>query len=289
MQDMRGKAFVILICGIALLTLPSCRAISSLLHDGDVVAQVGRHKLYKSEVAALIPDEASADDSLKLALQYINSWASDLVFLDIAEEQLSKEELDVAAELEQYRRSLLKYRYEQRYINERLDTLVSDSQIDEYYQSHVDNFVLEIPIVKARFLRISSDSPSVEPIKKKMSSPVLSELMAADSLAYFSAVKYTDYGDNWIDMVTLARDFGADYAELLSSMKNGFIEKKDTDGKLNVAYIAEFMPAGEIPPVEYCRERIKNIIISVRKQALVSDLERDLLTDARDRGRFRIF
>lgn len=286
---MRGKAFVILIYGIALLTLPSCRAISSLLHDGDVVAQVGRHKLYKSEVAALIPDEASADDSLKLALQYINSWASDLVFLDIAEEQLSKEELDVAAELEQYRRSLLKYRYEQRYINERLDTLVSDSQIDEYYQSHVDNFVLEIPIVKARFLRISSDSPSVEPIKKKMSSPVLSELMAADSLAYFSAVKYTDYGDNWIDMVTLARDFGADYAELLSSMKNGFIEKKDTDGKLNVAYIAEFMPAGEIPPVEYCRERIKNIIISVRKQTLVSDLERDLLTDARDRGRFRIF
>lgn len=286
---MRGKAFVILIYGIALLTLPSCRAISSLLHDGDVVAQVGRHKLYKSEVAALIPDEASADDSLKLALQYINSWASDLVFLDIAEEQLSKDELDVAAELEQYRRSLLKYRYEQRYINERLDTLVSDSQIDEYYQSHVDNFVLEIPIVKARFLRISSDSPSVEPIKKKMSSPVLSDLMAADSLAYFSAVKYTDYGDNWIDMVTLARDFGADYAELLSSMKNGFIEKKDTDGKLNVAYIAEFMPAGEIPPVEYCRERIKNIIISVRKQALVSDLERDLLTDARDRGRFRIF
>lgn len=286
---MRGKAFVILIYGIALLTLPSCRAISSLLHDGDVVAQVGRHKLYKSEVAALIPDEASADDSLKLALQYINSWASDLVFLDIAEEQLSKDELDVAAELEQYRRSLLKYRYEQRYINERLDTLVSDSQIDEYYQSHVDNFVLEIPIVKARFLRISSDSPSVEPIKKKMSSPVLSDLMAADSLAYFSAVKYTDYGDNWIDMVTLARDFGVDYAELLSSMKNGFIEKKDTDGKLNVAYIAEFMPAGEIPPVEYCRERIKNIIISVRKQALVSDLERDLLTDARDRGRFRIF
>ena len=289
MQDMRGKAFVILICGIALLTFQSCRAISSLLHDGDVVAQVGRHKLYKSEVADLIPDEASADDSLKLALQYINSWASDLVFLDIAEEQLSKEELDVAAELEQYRRSLLKYRYEQRYINERLDTLVSDSQIDEYYQSHVDNFVLEIPIVKARFLRISSDSPSVEPIKKKMSSQVLSELMAADSLAYFSAVKYTDYGDNWIDMVTLARDFGADYAELLSSMKNGFIEKKDTDGKLNVAYIAEFMPAGEIPPVEYCRERIKNIIISVRKQTLVSDLERDLLTDARDRGRFRIF
>lgn len=286
---MKGKTFVILICGIALLTLPSCRAISSLLHDEDVVAQVGRHKLYRSEVSALIPDDASGEDSLRLALQYINSWASDLVFLDMAEAQLSKEELDVAAELEQYRRSLLKYRYEQRYINERLDTLVSDSQIDDYYQSCMENFVLEIPIVKARFLRISSDSPSLEPIKKKMSSPDLADIMAADSLAYFSAVRYTDYGDRWIDMVTLARDFGVDYAELLSSMKGGFIEREDAYGKVNVAYISEFMPAGEIPPVDYCRERIRNIIISMRKQALVSGLERDLLTDARDKGRFRIF
>lgn len=279
----------ILICGIALLTLSSCRAISSLLHDDDVVAEVGRHRLYRSDVASLIPDGTSEEDSLRLALQYINSWASDLVFLDIAENQLSKDELDVTSELEDYRRSLLKYRYEQRYINERLDTLVSDDQIDEYYQDHIDNFVLEVPIVKARFLRIASDSPNLGVIKKKMSSSSLEDLAYADSLSYFSAVKYTDFRDRWIDMVSLSREFGIDYAELLSSMKNGFIEMEDDYGKTNVAFVADFIQAGEIAPVDYCRERIRNIIISVRKQILVSDLERDLLTDARDKGRFKVF
>ena len=166
---------------------------------------------------------------------------------------------------------------------------MSESQIDEYYQSHIENFVLEIPIVRARFLRISADSPNLEIIKKKMCSSGVSDLTEADSLAYFSAVKYTDFSNRWIDMITLSREFGTDYADLLSSMKNGVIEREDAYGKVNVAYVVDFMPAGEIPPVEYCRDRIKNIILSVRKQTLVTSLEQDLLEDAREKGKFKIF
>lgn len=286
---MRGTVRCILVLGIALLTFSSCRAISSLLHDDEVVAEVGRHYLYRSEVASLIPDGTSEEDSLRLALQYVNSWATDLIFLDVAEAQLTKDELDVSEELEEYRRSLLKYRYEQRYINERLDTMVADSQIDDYYLEHVENFVLEVPVVKARFLRISADSPNLGVIRKKMSSSLIEDLEAADSLSYFSAVKYTDYNGGWTDMVSLSREFGTDYAELLSLMRNGFIEKEDEYGKMNVAYIADFIPAGEIAPLEYCRPRIRNIIISVRKQKLISDLEQDLLADARDKGKYKVF
>lgn len=286
---MRGTVRCIFVLGIALLTFSSCRAISSLLYDDEVVAEVGRHYLYRSEVASLIPDGTSEEDSLRLALQYVNSWATDLIFLDVAEAQLTKDELDVSEELEEYRRSLLKYRYEQRYINERLDTMVADSQIDDYYLEHVENFVLEVPVVKARFLRISADSPNLGVIRKKMSSSLIEDLEAADSLSYFSAVKYTDYNGGWTDMVSLSREFGTDYAELLSLMRNGFIEKEDEYGKMNVAYIADFIPAGEIAPLEYCRPRIRNIIISVRKQKLISDLEQDLLADARDKGKYKVF
>lgn len=286
---MKGTVRCILVLGIALLTFSSCRAISSLLHDDEVVAEVGRHYLYRSEVASLIPDGTSEEDSLRLALQYVNSWATDLIFLDVAEAQLTKDEMDVSEELEEYRRSLLKYRYEQRYINERLDTLVADSQIDDYYMEHLENFVLEVPVVKARFLRISADSPNLGVIRKKMSSSLIEDLEAADSLSYFSAVKYTDYNGGWTDMVSLSREFGTDYAELLSLMRNGFIEKEDEYGKMNVAYIADFIPAGEIAPLEYCRPRIRNIIISVRKQKLISDLEQDLLADARDKGKYKVF
>ena len=153
--------------GIVLLALSSCRTISSLVHDDQVVARVGRVCLYKSELDKVVPASASAQDSMALALQYINAWASDVVFLDVAESQLSKSDKDVSRELEEYRRSLLKYKYEQKYVNERLDTAVTADEISGYYEEHKNLFVLKSPIAKVRYMRISSGSPNVSLIKKE--------------------------------------------------------------------------------------------------------------------------
>ena len=71
---------------------------------------------------------------------------------EVAEKELSKSEKNVDKELEDYRRSLLKYRYEQKYVNQRLDTAVTDAQIEKYYEAHIETFKLSLPIAKARFL-----------------------------------------------------------------------------------------------------------------------------------------
>ena len=63
---------------------------------------------------------------------------------------------------------------------------------------------------------------------------------------------------------------------------------KDSSGKMNVAYIEDYIAAGDRAPLEYCRERIKDIIVSVRKQTLINNLERELLDDARAKGKFEI-
>ena len=105
------KLYIIAIISVVLPALSSCRAISSFLGSDDVVAVVGSDKLYREDIESLIPKGLSSEDSLRLASQYINSWASDRVYLKIAEEQLSKSEKDVTKELEEYRRSLLKYIY----------------------------------------------------------------------------------------------------------------------------------------------------------------------------------
>ena len=105
------------IIGIVLPTLSSCRAISNFLRNDEVVAQVGKERLYRSDLEMVVPKGLPVEDSSRLAQQYINVWASDRVYVAIAEEQLSKNEKDVTRELEDYRMSLLKYRYEQLYLN----------------------------------------------------------------------------------------------------------------------------------------------------------------------------
>ena len=277
---MNRKLYIIAIILVVLPALSSCRAISSFLGSDDVVAVVGSDKLPREDIEALIPKGLSPEDSLRLASQYINSWASDRVYLKIAEEQLSKSEKDVTKELEEYRRSLLKYRYEQLYVNERLDTAVSSTVIEEYYEAHKDKFVLERPVIKARFVHISADSPSLKPIRKLMSSDEANDLIEADSIAFSSAVKFTTWTNEWIDVAVLAREYSMDHSALMARMNKRWIEDTDTTGYVRLTYVSDMMQKGQVAPVEYCQDNIKNIIISSRRQALLQNLEQDLLKDA---------
>lgn len=274
---------------VTMAALPSCKAVQSFIHDGEVVAKFGDHRLYLSDLEKVIPNGVSAEDSLNLANIYINSWATDMAFLTMAEQKLSKEEKDVSKELEDYRRSLLRYRFEQRYVTERLDTAVSPKEITEYYNSHQDNFRLDRPILKTRFMKIAEDSPNLQKIKKLMSSSDVEDVVAADSLAYNSALRYVDCSDTWMDAATLATEFSVDYVAMLSGRKGNFIEIPDGQGNVGVAYIADMVKAGEIPPEEFCEERIKDIIISGRKHILLTTLERDLIEDAKAKEKFEIY
>ena len=287
---MRQVGHIVSIMMIVLTTCLSCRTISSFLTGEEVVAEVGGSKLYRSDLDKVIPRGISQEDSVRLSIQYINTWASDLVYLTIAEQQLSKAEKDVSKELEDYRKSLLKYRYEQLYVNERLDTAVSQELLEDYYLSHQDKFRMKRPLVKARYLCIAHDSPTLEPIRKRMSSDDIDDILEADSLAFSSAIKFTTWDESWQDISVLAREYAIDYATLLTMMnKKGWIEHKDTAGVVRLAYISQINGEDAVAPIEYCAPMIRDMIISARKQALVNSLERDLLKDARENGQFVIY
>jgi len=282
------ELFVLL--SLCCAVIQSCELISSIIHDDDVVARIGTKKLYRSQLNGYIPTGISPEDSINLSLQFIDSWAVENLIQDMAEGKLSKQEMDVSVELEDYRRSLIKYRYEQKYINERLDTLVTRAEIEKYYQEHIDLFILKLPVVRARFLDIMKESPNLEILRKKMSSNDYEDLAEVDSLAYSSALKYEDHSSDWVDMVNFARLFDVDYGTLLSKMKyDGFITIEDERGDVRIGYVLEMRRPGEPGPIEYCEERIKDIIITNRKHTLMSSLEQELLNDALDRENLIIY
>ena len=280
---------------IALAAVSACQMVHRVsdsaaeLFGDAVVARVGEHRLMRSELAAYIPAGVSSEDSLALAQSYIKSWAEELIFLDMAEKHLSAEEKDVTKDLEDYRRTLLKYRYEERYINDRLDTLISDEEVRNYYRAHMDKFLVERPLLKVRYMIIPADSRSIKTIKELMSSDDAMDAIAADSLAFTAALRYVDSSDAWMDAILLARDLGTDEVSMMSALRNRTIEFKGDDGLLRVAYVVDMVQKGSPAPLDYCEERIKDILLSARKHELVGGLERDLLNDALAKGKFVIY
>lgn len=277
------------VASLLLLTAVSCEMASSLVHDDQPVARVGKENLYRSEIEGRIPGMMSPEDSAGFAERYIRLWAMDRLYADVAEKQLSKAELDVSAELESYRRSLLRYRYEQRYLNDRLDTLISDRQISDYYEAHEADFALREPLMKIRFVDIMKDSPDLDEILALMSSDGHGDLVRADSLARVSALRYFDNSGSWMSASDLAHYFGTSASEMLDAMdEDMIIIEPENRGDVLAAYVCDMVESGTAP-LEYCTPVIRDIILSNRKHELLAALERDLLDEALDSKQFVIF
>jgi hypothetical protein len=280
---------------LVLLAAVSCKTVNHLqetateLFRGEVVAKVGDHRLHRAELESYIPAGVSAEDSTSLARQFIQSWAEDLLLMDMAETQLSAQEKDVKAELEEYRKNLIKYRYEQLYIQQRLDTLVTEDEVAIFYRDNPDRFRLERPILKSRYMVIPADARSLKLIKAKMSSDDEIEVVEADSLAASVALKYADLSETWMDALALAREAVIDYRTLVGGIKNPFVEVTDEAGNLHVVYVVDMVPEGKTAPLDYCEERIRDLILSSRKHALEEGLAQDLLENARKNNKFVIY
>lgn len=289
MRRIVGKiiVFVLVVAGSC-----GCDFVDRLVHDDETVARVGLKRLYKSQLEKYIPNGLNPEDSAKLVGQYINTWAREQIYIDIAESELSKEEKNVEVELEEYKNSLLKYRYEQKFVNERLDTSISAKEVEDYYKSHQEIFILDRPLVRARILDIMGDSPKLDELLKFMSSENEEDLVMADSIAYVYAIRYADHSDKWLNIVDVSRELGVDYGDAMSKLKSPdklLVFKEEERSDIRYIYVKDRIKAGAVAPLEYCAERIRDVILSARKHALLDDLERDLLNDAKEKNYLKIY
>ena len=134
------------------------------------------------------------------------------------------------------------------------------------------------------------ESPALDLIKKKMASDAAEDLAEADSLAYTSAIRYEDRSDVWLDMPVYAKFFGYDYGTVLSKLRSdGYIILEEEQGDIKIGYVCQMRKPGTTAPPEYCEARIREIILSNRKHALLSSLEQDLLKDALDQDKLIIY
>lgn len=274
------KVLYIVSAILVIASLSGCKYFGEVLHNEPLAAKVGSHELTLAALAEAIPDGLTPEDSAAFADRYIRSWARDMLLMDRAEKGLSKEEKDVTAQLEDYRRTLLNHRYEQKYIAEHLDSLVTREEIEEYYAANKEKFRLQNPVVKAYYFNISPRSKELQTILSGMTSSKESLRAEADTLMRTASMRFVDYSENWVDAYVLAREFNTDVVTLLSSRKKEWIRLSDGLGHDNVAFLIDYVPDGSYAPVDYCSKRIEEIILSARKHALSTEFETKLIEEA---------
>jgi len=281
------KWIVILLC---LITLGSCRHLKRWFgNEPERIAQIGKDILYKKDVEGLLQGMLSPDDSINLVNHYIDIWAIDNLLLKKAEHELSKEEKDVEQELADYRKSLLLFRYQKKYVEERIDTLIKPEEILTYYNENREFFLLEDPLFKARFIKMRLHSPYLPMIRNIYRSNTLEDLTQLERLCESSAEIYTDYTGKWLSALELAQDLpDGTNAGQQALRSDGYIDIRDSLYTYLVSVTA-FIPTGDPAPLEHIEASIRQIILSKRKQNLLKDLDREVLKEGWNKQMIKIY
>lgn len=257
--------------------------------SGRRIARIGGDVLYESEVVKLLPEGISSEDSAAMVRQYLNTWALGKLLLLKAEEQLSKSEKDVSEQIEEYRSSLLGFRYEKRYIEERIDTAVGPDEIIRYYEEHPESFTTASSIVKARVVKLSASSPYYDMIRNMMNVTDERDVANLEELCFSSADRYADFDNNWVGISEFAKEAGIDADILEEDISRSRAVEKKVDGKTVLIYVLDRVAPGAVSPLEFNEERIKEALLSKRKQELLQKLEQDLLEEATGNNHLKIY
>jgi hypothetical protein len=184
----------------AIIMLAGCRNKNNSA-DRIPVAEVGKVILYYDEMPQLIQHGINDADSVAIIQNYINKWAKRRLLLQKAEENLSPEFKSVIEQqIEETRTNLVIYQYQQQMILEKMDTVLTETELENFYNANEKSFILNSDIVKALFIKLPVETPDLNKIRTLVRSNNQNDLQQLETYCYQFAEKFDDFNENWVQM-----------------------------------------------------------------------------------------
>lgn len=254
------------------------------------VAEVGKTILYYDEIPEPIKSELNKPDSAAIVQNYINKWAKRRLLLQKAEENLSPElRNEISRQLEDTRTNLVIYQYQREMMLQKMDTILSDTELENYYTANEKSFMLNSNIVKALFIKIPSETPDLSRIKSLAQSNRQDDLQQLESLCFQFAEKFDDFNEDWVTMDRLSIELQQDIENEENFLKrNTYFETSDSLSVYLIS-IRDYRLRASLAPFEYVKNDIKRIIWNSRRLEFIQSLENGIYNEALKENSFKIY
>ena len=236
--------------------------------------------LYQSELINEIPITLNEKDSAIFADNYIHKWLVDQMIMEKSEEMIPLKFNSVEKKINKYKRSLITYEFEQFYINKRLDTSINSLEINDYYTSHLDDFVLNDYVVKCMYMKVPKKSKILKEVKKNYhirNEKMVDQMM---KIGQKENVKFYYNPEEWIFFDDLLKELpileNYSKVEFIKKKKKTIIEYNDYIYFVN---IFDYIIKNGTSPLSFETNKIKSIILNQRSRDLRKKLRLDLYDD----------
>lgn len=255
----------------------------------DVVARVNEDYLYVSDIEKLISDNISPEDSTLIVNNYINRWATQRLLIGQAKINLTTDKLERFDKLvEEYKNDLLTDAYKNVIVGQQLDSTVTESEFENYYEENRDNFKLNNALLKMRFLQLPVNYDGLAEVKEKFIrfNQKDKDVLNGHDVQFLSS--------NLNDSVWIKKEVLLAELPILRSTKeevlkkSNFTQLQDSLG-VYLVKIEDILNPNEIAPLPYIKPTLRQIILNKRKLELIRKLETDITRDAIENNKFEIY
>ncbi len=269
----------------SILVFVSCSNLNNN-YSNNIVARVGENFLYKND----LPDYISEDDSIIKVLNYIESWAKEKVLYDLSIINLSQSKKGEIDELvDNYKVDLYINSYKDLIVNSRIDSLVTEEQVESFYSTNLNNFRLNENLIKYRYIKVPDDNVNINRIRRYIFRISQQDRYFLDSLNFqFAELNLND--TTWFT----ERDVISSIDFINQNNKSQYLITKrlfsvEELNFTNFFIVEDILKSGNIPPMSYLYDRIKSTIINQRKIDLLKSLNNEILKDALKSRKYEVY
>ena len=254
------------------------------------IARVGKSYLYLEDIANLVPSGTSKKDSIAIVKSFIDRWATQQLLFEASERNISKAKVSEFNELiDQYKVDLYTKAYLEDLVIRQIDTVVTEAQIESYYNTNKQFFKNSSELVKMRYINLVKENPKFAKIKSKFSSFTKKDKKELEQMA----VQFKSYAFNdsiWVDINQVYEKIP--FINLDNKQKyvsSGMNFQYPDSTTIWLVKINNVLPKDNATPLEFLKPTIKQIIINNRKLELINTLEKEITNDAIKDNKYEIY
>jgi hypothetical protein len=274
---------------ILFFTLVACDYIKKP-QEPEAVARVGDDFLYRSDLQNLVPNGTSKEDSIAIVKSFIDRWATQKLLFEAAELNLNSEKVDELNQLmKQYKVDLFTNAYLEELIIRKIDTVVSNDEINQYYEANKQFFKNPNELVKLRYINLVKENPKFEKIRAKFNSFTPKDKKELAEMA----IQFKSYAFNdsiWVDVNQVYQKLpfiNADNKE--NYISNGMSYQYPDSTTVWLVKVKQVLPKDNPTPLQFLRPTIKQVIINKRKVELIKTIENEITNDAFKNNKYEIY
>ena len=273
---------------ILILLIISCELENNSKEEP--IARVNDKFLFFSDIQDSLDENMSQNDSMLAVNSAINNWASKKLLYEKAIFNLSnskQNELDLL--VKSYESDLYISNYEKEWLKTRVDTIVSNDQLESYYNDNKNKFRLRQDILLARFIELPIENFNKTQIVRSFRRLNFQDKIYLDSISL--QFKSSFINDSvWLRPELFFNKFKIEnkikYNRYLR--KKSFFEIKDLES-LYLVYISDILRKNDYAPMSYVKLTLVQILLNKRKLEMKKQLKTDILKQGIAENNFEIY